>query len=200
MSQNPVEPLREDSEILNPRICSVGGHRFAVESAGEYIPESEARRRAMEMGQDSLKQKIAKQNPFLVHGQNRGRSKASPRSHFLRETKTKQRNLEEEMSKGDGTGHMVSWLDWTFHVSVDGRHGMVVRDLKFKGERVAYELSIQEYFASYSSIGSTAQVFYYDSNYEIGTELSEVNPHENMVQLSVYGNVLTNWSNSVLSL
>jgi Cu2+-containing amine oxidase len=168
--QDPIEPFRMDSEILNPRVCSPGGHRFAVESAGEMTADMEHRK----LQDEALRARLIKENRVPNHRRG-GRTAMSPRSTRPQSTSKQQaRQLESSGAGGDGSGHMVSWLDWTFHVSVDRAHGMVIRNLKFKGERVAYELSIQEYFASYSSIGSTAQVFYYDSNYEIGTELSEL--------------------------
>lgn len=149
---NPVDPLRTDSEILSPQTCSLEGHRFAVESA---VDEGMIRRKMTETTANTSGSNKA-------HPLNKGRFAAkSPRSEYFEKRKTK-RGLSETSVEGDGSGHMVSWLDWTFHVSVDGRKGLVMRNLTFKGQRVAYELSVQEYFASYSSIGSTAQVFYYD--------------------------------------
>lgn len=68
----------------------------------------------------------------------------------------------------DGAGHRVSWLGWKFHVSSDQMHGMVIRNLTFKGERLAYEISFQEFFASYSGMGGPGQTVYFDSNWEIG--------------------------------
>lgn len=47
-------------------------------------------------------------------------------------------------------------------------HGMVIRNLTFKGERLAYEISFQEFFASYSGMGGPGQTVYFDSNWEIG--------------------------------
>jgi hypothetical protein len=69
----------------------------------------------------------------------------------------------------DGAGHRVSWLGWTFHIASDQMHGMVVRNLSFKGERLAYELNFQEFFASYSGMGGAGQTVYFDSNWEIGS-------------------------------
>ena len=46
-------------------------------------------------------------------------------------------------------------------------HGMVIRNLTFKGERLAYEISFQEFFASYSGMGGPGQTVYFDSNWEI---------------------------------
>jgi primary-amine oxidase len=83
------------------------------------------------------------------------------------EGESNKRKLQNE-GGGDGTGHMVSWMGWTFHASVDPMHGLVIRDLTFKGERIIYELSFQEYFASYSAMGSHSEVFYFDSAFRIG--------------------------------
>ena len=69
----------------------------------------------------------------------------------------------------DGAGHRVSWLGWTFHIASDQMHGMVVRNLSFQGERLAYELNFQEFFASYSGMGGAGQTVYFDSNWEIGS-------------------------------
>jgi len=68
----------------------------------------------------------------------------------------------------DGTGHKVSWLGWNMHISSDQMTGMVIRNLSFKGERLAYELNFQEYFASYSGWGGPGHTVYFDSNWEIG--------------------------------
>jgi len=45
---------------------------------------------------------------------------------------------------------------------------MVLRNLSFKGERLAYELSFQEFFASYSGMGSAGQTVYFDTNWQVG--------------------------------
>lgn len=47
-------------------------------------------------------------------------------------------------------GWRVSWMGWQFHVGHTLRAGLVFRDLRFKGERIIYELGLQEAYASYS--------------------------------------------------
>jgi hypothetical protein len=171
--QDPIEPFRVDSEIAAPKVCSPMGERFAVESANAMSEEMITHK----LADDAMRDQHFNSRRLLYSRDNKRRDTAtSPSAQRLRQLKLKQVMVDEveaeeegeaeeevSMEYGDGTGHFVSWLDWSFHVSVDPYHGMRIYDLKFKGERIAYEISTQEYFASYSSAGSVAQVSFYDS-------------------------------------
>ena len=171
---NPVPPFRKYSELFEPISIYPDGPRFVVESAGEIT--SDMHRRKLES--DRIRSTVPSFKP-LHHPRDRGqrhgggRMRVSPKSNIDRlldnydmvESKGKSHSptgLPVDEGMGDGTGHMVEWLGWSFHISVDPYHGMIIRNLKFKGIRIAYEISFQDFFASYSAYGSTAQVFYFD--------------------------------------
>eukprot|EP00549_Striatella_unipunctata_P010853 CAMPEP_0118684356 /NCGR_PEP_ID=MMETSP0800-20121206/6596_1 /TAXON_ID=210618 ORGANISM="Striatella unipunctata, Strain CCMP2910" /NCGR_SAMPLE_ID=MMETSP0800 /ASSEMBLY_ACC=CAM_ASM_000638 /LENGTH=715 /DNA_ID=CAMNT_0006581049 /DNA_START=525 /DNA_END=2672 /DNA_ORIENTATION=+ len=75
---------------------------------------------------------------------------------------------------GDGGGHKVSWMDWGFHVSSDPIYGMVLRNIKFKDVRIAYEISLQEYSSAYSSAGTRSEMFFFDSASEPGSSFAKL--------------------------
>ena len=182
---NPVPPFRKYSEMFEPVTVYPDGPRFVVESAGEITPEMHRRMVENNKIRSTVPSFKALRHPQLGENFGGGRMKVSPRSNRSRlldnydmlDSKGKSHSptgYTVEEGEGDGTGHMVEWMGWSFHISVDPYHGMIIKNLKFKGIRVAYEISFQDFFASYSSYGSTSQVFYFDSNYEIGTELSRL--------------------------
>lgn len=73
---------------------------------------------------------------------------------------------------GSAFGWVASWMGWEFHFGVEEVHGLTLHDIKFLGERIAYELSFQEYVASYSGYGSTGQVLCEFSHFVGMTTLS----------------------------
>jgi hypothetical protein len=161
----PVEPILSDSYVKEPASFHPSGKRYNIQSAGagttrRVLKENESTEKT---GLDISDRHISN---FFKHYQKRLLKGKTPKDN-------KKRSLQ--FDGGDGTGHKVSWMGWSFHVSSDQMSGLVLRNLSFKGERLAYELSFQEYFASYSSAGSSAETFYFDSNWEIGN-LSPLEP------------------------
>ncbi|PFX27819.1 amiloride-sensitive amine oxidase [copper-containing]-like [Stylophora pistillata] len=47
-------------------------------------------------------------------------------------------------------GRHVSYMLWSFHFRMDSNSGMQIYDIKFNGERIVYELSLQEAAATYT--------------------------------------------------
>lgn len=43
----------------------------------------------------------------------------------------------------------VSWLDWSFYITYSPEQGVGLYDVRFKGERVAYEISLQDAISNY---------------------------------------------------
>jgi len=196
-------PIRPGSRVLGPRSYSPAGRRFVVKSSGSRDDAADSganessgnggtrhrrrRRRLVRQGHKVQHQRLKRADlPTESWKRGRpGRELASltttvgvfeDRDSGDGDKANTEHNKNVDFRLGDGTGHIVSWLGWSFHVSVDQYHGMVVRDLAFKGERVAYELSFQEYSSSYSSAGSNVAEFYFDSNYEIGTRMYGLQP------------------------
>jgi Cu2+-containing amine oxidase len=69
-------------------------------------------------------------------------------------------------SGGGNNGRLVSWLDWTFFVTVRPSTGLAVMDMRFQGKRVAHEVALSEAVAYYSGSGGD-QVMYLDSAYSM---------------------------------
>ena len=65
-------------------------------------------------------------------------------------------------------GRTVSWMGWDLHVDLHGLFGMVVSNLRYQGERIAYEMHATEFSAVYSGASSKKDVFYSDGGYEMG--------------------------------
>ena len=181
-SVDPVEPLRPDADIKEPTSFHSRGKRYIIDSAAD---DDDDRRVLLEEGgteeYPNRGYLSGRRQPFRVSGKDKykGRLRLSDfLSSSTPEPTNESSDANEESTRrnfrlirgggGNGTGHRVSWLGWSFHVSSDQMHGMVIRNLSFKGERLAYELSFQEYFASYSAMGSPGQTVYFDSNFEVG--------------------------------
>ncbi len=49
-----------------------------------------------------------------------------------------------------GTGAQFGWLEWGGHVAVDAVRGLSLHDVRFRGQRIAYELATQELYVSYN--------------------------------------------------
>lgn len=67
------------------------------------------------------------------------------------------------------SGRTVHWMDWSFHAGYNFRAGPVFKNFMFKGERIAYEVTLNEIGLIYSAndpIG--ANVNFLDSNFGNG--------------------------------
>lgn len=56
-------------------------------------------------------------------------------------------NNEQQTNRFSISGNKVSWLGWEFYVGNKPTSGGRLWDIRFKGERVVYELSLQEEMA-----------------------------------------------------
>ena len=66
----------------------------------------------------------------------------------------------------DENGQVIDWLGWKFAATVRPSTGLAILDVRFKGERIAYELALSEAAAMYTGTGAD-QVFYLDSGYSL---------------------------------
>lgn len=187
-SVDPVEPIRADATIKEPSSFHSSGKRYIIDSAAD------GNRRSLSEGNGENDNDEGTATKEGSSEEEEGKPKADEEyrgrlrfSDFVSPSSRTNEKQQEETTRedttattsrnlrtvrgggGNGTGHRVSWLGWSFHVSSDQMHGMVLRNLSFKGERLAYELSFQEYFASYSSMGSPGQTVYFDTNWEVGS-------------------------------
>jgi diamine oxidase len=74
-------------------------------------------------------------------------------------------------------GHHVKWQGWEFDFGVKTIQGIHVDDVRFKGERVAYELSLQELASIYSGDSPMSMhTAVFDSIVFLGREIFEMIP------------------------
>ncbi|KAI7844054.1 hypothetical protein COHA_002198 [Chlorella ohadii] len=85
------------------------------------------------------------------------------------------------------TGRSFTWMGWSGHVSVNPYTGLQFFNLKFKGQRVVYELALkQELYAEYAGYGMAGQVVYFDSAFGIGAEGKNLRPGVDCPEGAVY--------------
>ncbi|CCH42609.1 primary-amine oxidase [Wickerhamomyces ciferrii] len=64
-----------------------------------------------------------------------------------------------------------TWMDWEFYVAWSRDVGLTLYDLKFKGERIAFEIGLQEAIAEYAGDDPfQAHTAYFDRSYGFGNE------------------------------
>lgn len=64
-----------------------------------------------------------------------------------------------------------TWMDWEFYVAWSRDLGLTLYDLKFKGERIAFEVGLQEAIAEYAGDDPfQAHTAYFDRSYGFGNE------------------------------
>lgn len=64
-----------------------------------------------------------------------------------------------------------TWMDWEFYVAWNRDNGLALYDLKFKGERIAFEIGLQEAIAEYAGDDPfQAHTAYFDRSYGFGNE------------------------------
>lgn len=61
------------------------------------------------------------------------------------------RTYEPEGPRYTIKGHRVRWMDWNFEFTSNPVHGPAIYDIRFKNQRIAYEISLQDITLLYSS-------------------------------------------------
>ncbi|EXF84124.1 copper amine oxidase [Colletotrichum fioriniae PJ7] len=74
--------------------------------------------------------------------------------------------------KVDEEQKYIEYMGWSFYTSYSRTLGLMYYDIRFKGERVIYELSLQEAAAQYAGFTpKAAGTVYHDTYYSLGTYL-----------------------------
>jgi primary-amine oxidase len=75
--------------------------------------------------------------------------------------------------KIDTEQNYVEYMGWSFYLSYTRSFGIMFYDIKFKGERILYELSLQEALAQYSGDlnPKAAANVYHDTYYSLGSDM-----------------------------
>ncbi|KAJ9137572.1 Amine oxidase [Pleurostoma richardsiae] len=72
--------------------------------------------------------------------------------------------------KLDAEQQYVEFMGWSFYMSFTRLLGLMFYDIKFKGERILYELSLQEAAAQYAGYTpKSSGTVYHDTHYHFGT-------------------------------
>ncbi|KAK5080925.1 hypothetical protein LTR05_008241 [Lithohypha guttulata] len=67
----------------------------------------------------------------------------------------------------------VEYMGWSYYMSYTRLHGITFYDIKFKGERILYELSLQEAMAQYAgNQPKAANTVYHDTYYSLGVDIA----------------------------
>ncbi|TIB73500.1 hypothetical protein E3Q23_03021 [Wallemia mellicola] len=119
-----------------------------------------------------------------------GSIRASPKVNLtdmqwaLRSVKGNTRDLEELPAprayspngpryRIDTAERYVSWLDWSFYISYSPEQGVGLYDVRFKDERIAYEITLQDAISNYGgSDPLQAYTAYLDRGYGMGTSIT----------------------------
>ncbi|KAH7343218.1 copper amine oxidase [Rhizoctonia solani] len=70
--------------------------------------------------------------------------------------------------KADKEAQYVEWMGWSFYLGFNRDTGLAMWDIKFKGERIIYELSLQEAMSHYSGNDPASKLAYLDRIEGIG--------------------------------
>ncbi|KAH4225734.1 amine oxidase [Parastagonospora nodorum] len=74
--------------------------------------------------------------------------------------------------KVDEKNQYVEYMGWSFYIAFSRTTGIMFYDIKFKGERILYELSLQEATAQYGgNQPKSANTVYHDTYYSLGMEM-----------------------------
>ncbi|KAI1462708.1 copper amine oxidase [Annulohypoxylon moriforme] len=74
--------------------------------------------------------------------------------------------------KVDKEQKYVEYMGWSFYVAHTRSLGVMLYDIRFKGERILYELSMQEAAAQYGGFQpKAATTLYHDTHFQLGADL-----------------------------
>lgn len=72
----------------------------------------------------------------------------------------------------DEPNHYVEYMGWSFYIAFTRSLGVKLYDIRFKGERIIYELSMQEAAAQYGgNQPKAANTVYHDTYYDLGAQM-----------------------------
>ncbi|KAL7623325.1 hypothetical protein AAE478_007006 [Parahypoxylon ruwenzoriense] len=77
--------------------------------------------------------------------------------------------------KLDSEQKYVEYMGWSFYVAHTRTLGVMLFDIRFKGERILYELSMQEAAAQYGGFQpKSATTLYHDTHFQLGADLFQL--------------------------
>lgn len=90
-------------------------------------------------------------------------------------------------------GRQVAWLSWTMHLGHELIAGLKFNDIRFRGQRIVYELALQDAYASYSGASAIQSLSQYnDAGWGMGWSAKQLIPgvdcpaHATMVDMHFF--------------
>lgn len=96
-----------------------------------------------------------------------GSERAAPRTFYPNGRRFETQVENEEI----GNGIKFEYLGWEGHVSVRFATGIVLHDIRFRGNRIVYELALQDQYVAYSGYAGIGQTVYMDSFFGLGLNM-----------------------------
>lgn len=96
-----------------------------------------------------------------------GSERAGPRTFYPNGRRFETQVENEEI----GNGIKFEYLGWEGHVSVRMATGIVFHDIRFRGNRIVYELALQDQYVAYSGYAGIGQTVYMDSYFGLGLDM-----------------------------
>ena len=74
-------------------------------------------------------------------------------------------------------GKNIEWQGWAFHVDASPTRGLQFFDVRFKGDRIIYELATTDFAATYSSASTLRGVTFSDGAIDMGSSVTPAVPY-----------------------
>ncbi|KAK9792276.1 hypothetical protein WJX73_006852 [Symbiochloris irregularis] len=93
------------------------------------------------------------------------------------------------------TSRTFKWMGWEAHVTAEPWRGLQFHNIKYKGERIAYELAWQDQYVFYSGWQTAGQTLTLDATYQIGGSEYPLRPGYDCPETAAYMdvNVMGEW-------
>ncbi|KAL6067132.1 tryptamine:oxygen oxidoreductase (deaminating) [Balamuthia mandrillaris] len=86
-------------------------------------------------------------------------------------------HVQPEGDRWTMTGRRVDYMGWSFHISYSHSFGMQLFDIRYNGEPIAYEISLNEAYVAYSGWGGVnTNTIYTDSGWGLGVSPTPLAP------------------------
>ena len=87
----------------------------------------------------------------------------APRPSWRQHTRADPGTYSPEGPRFAARGDSVEWMGWSLHVYVQAYTGISLWDVSFRGERVLYEMALQDQAAAYASYEEQGYIYYQDA-------------------------------------
>ena len=82
------------------------------------------------------------------------------------------RSYEPQGPRYEISNECISWMGWEFVINIDYIRGPVLRDVRFKGERILWELALSEVALVYAHDSSTGNNILADTSFNLAAQIA----------------------------